>query len=532
MRNYLNGFIILALLGLSTCGLADLEFEKVQNPTITTELALPLGSISYTIKDLTEDIGDEVLEVVEGDEYFLSFIYRDTTEYSDHDSFIKIDDVSNNETYSPIVVDIPPVANSASIKLPIKEFEFEMEATRGEQIDSVFFGGGMLEYTLSSDFDFPVDYIFTLTDLRDEDNQPLTFDRSIAAASSDFQSYPLDGVKNISASQGGTNVFKVNLELTLQIPANTAVSASDQITLDMILKNTEIDAVFGDFGNDPISVQENSIEISAFEDAEFGELEVASMKISLEVDNRYGIEMGASLAGIKAVDADLNELLLSGNVVNDLQFVDAPNSEQIGEIVSSTITVDETNSNILDLINSLPTNMVFDITAEPNPLESDNENNFLFEDQFVEIRTIMEIPFEFKMDGFSKDISMSSPGSDLEDAESLVIKIVATNEIPFSGTLDLSFEDKDEEVLYVLSDIGIIESPEIGSDGRTIGSSEGLATITLDDDGLEAFLSSNKIVATINIFTFENALGNYVKIFSDYQLDIDLAVSGIIRVEL
>ncbi|MCP4458411.1 MAG: hypothetical protein GY816_10375 [Cytophagales bacterium] len=532
MIKCVNGVCILALYGLSTCGLADLEFDKVQNPTINTDFALPLGSISYSIKDLTEDIGDEVLEVVEGDEFSLSFIYRDTTEYSDHDALIEIGDVTNFDTYSPVTSDISSVPTAASIPLPSKDFEFEIEATSGERIDSVFFKGGTLEYTLSSDFDFLIDYVFTLTDIRDESNQPVTFSRFVASSSSDFQSRSLAGLKNVSTPIGGSNIFNVNLQVTLQVPANTTVRADDKITIDLVLKNPVISGVFGDFGNDPIDVQENSIEISAFEDAAVGELEIAMASISMEIDNRYGIEMGMSMAGVKAIDSDLNEINLSGTVVDALQFVDAPNSSQIGEIVSSTVTIDQTNSNILDLINSLPSSMVFNVTAEPNPPGSDNENNFLFDDQMVEIRTIMEIPFEFKMDGFSKDITMSSPGSDLEAAESLEIHVNTSNEIPFNGTLDLSFTNGDGDTIYVLPDIGIIESPDIGSDGRTIGSSDSSASIVLDEEGLNAFLESDEIIATIKIFTFESALDNHVKMFSDYQLDIDLAVSGKISVEL
>jgi len=136
------------------------------------------------------------------------------------------------------------------------------------------------------------------------------------------------------------------------------------------------------------------------------------------------------------------------------------------------------------------------------------------------------------MDGFSKDFEFSNPGSDLDGADSVIINTRILNDIPFDGTLDLNFKNESGETIYTLTDIAIIESPSIGTDGRTTEKLESTASIKLEDEGVEAFLNAEDIVATINIFTFQQDQGTTVKIFSDYELDIFLTAEGRLEVQL
>ena len=515
------------------CDYNSLELDKVQGPTIENTFAFNLGSITYTVGELVEDIEDESLEIKEGEDFFLSFVYRDTTIFDNIDEFVVVEDISNLDQYSPFPSDIPSLPTENVVAAPTKDFEFEFNPEGGEQIDSVFFKGGNMVYTIQSDFDAQIDYTLILHDLQDENGDPLTFVRTIPqGTSSDSQTTPMDGFKNVSRRVDEVNIYDVTMDMTFTIPPNTPISATDQISFEMQFLDSEFSAVFGAFGMDSVSVANDTIRIEAFEEFNEGGLSLRNPSITNEYINKFGIEFGMVFDSLIAIDFDDTEVFLSGDASDNPQFVDAPNGSQLGEAVNSTVVIDETNSNLDELLNTTPEQMVFVISAIPNVAGSDNLNNFLLDTSYLEVRSTIEIPFDFNMDGFSRDFDSEVSGSDLEDADSLVLEIQTLNDIPFSGVVDIAFNNADGEQLYQLTGISIIESPAPGSDGRTTQKVESSSTINLDREGIDAFLQTTDIVTTINVFTFGSESGEFVKIFSDYELEIYLKAAGKVSVDL
>ncbi|MEP1032027.1 hypothetical protein [Ekhidna sp.] len=524
----------LCALGITvSCEFSSIELDKIQGPTLNNSFAFNIGNIKYTVGELVNDLEDETLEVVEGGDLSLSLVYRDTSKFDDISSFISIGNIANTDSYSPFGADIPASGSATVVNVPTKNFEFEFNPDGGEQVDSTYFKGGILQYTLSSDFDVQIDYTFTLNDVQNLESEPIVFTRTLPAGSlQDFQSRSLDGLKNVSRREGSSNIFNVSLDLTFHIPAGKSIDAANEMTLELKFVDSEFSAIFGNFGTDPVEVQRDSILISAFDEFNEGGLAFKNPSITMDFKNTYGIELGIELGGVVAVNSDDTEKTLTGDVVTSPQFVEAPNNTQLGESISSSFSIDNTNSNIDELLNTTPNKIIFDVTAIPNTAGSDNLNNFLFDSSYLEIMSTIEIPLDFRMDGFSKEFDLSVSGSDLEDADSLKINIDVINEIPFDGLLDLSFQDSEGNVLYLLEEIAVITAPPIGTEGRVVEPISSRSSIALNEEGIEAFLQSSSVIATMNIFTLGNEGGDFVKIFSDYQLEIYLSAEGKVSVDL
>ncbi|MEO1255638.1 MAG: hypothetical protein AAFY41_12275, partial [Bacteroidota bacterium] len=473
-------------------------------------------------------------QVLEGEDLSLSLIYQDTTVFNDIDEFIILDEnISSSDDFTPFDVDIPAQPTENRFTAPTEIFDFEFNSQDGEKIDSTFFKGGSLSYTLTSDFDLEVDYILTLIDIRDLSNNPVIFENTLnEGEGSKSESIPLNGLKNVAERIGSSNIFNASLDLTFTIPAGTPINSSQEVRVDLIFEDTEFSAIFGDFESDSVEVQNDTIEFASLDELNEGGLFLKNPSVTLDFENFFGVELGISLDEVKSLNNGNTETMLMGEVVDELQFVDAPNELRLGEKVNSSFTIDITNSNIDELLNGTPDNILFSVSAIPNPPGADNIVNYMFDSSYLEIRTTMEIPLDFRMDGFSKDFDLEVSGNDLIGADSIVINAQILNDLPLDGSLDLSFRNESGTEIYSIPSISLIESPQIGSDGRTLSSAESRAIVRLDDAGIEAFLNTEEIIATVNVFTFDNESGTFVKIFSDYNLEIFLTASGTVEVEL
>ena len=524
---------LFAVAVVSSCDFSSIELDKVKGPTIDNIFAVNIGNIKYTVSELVNDLEDESLEVVEGSDFSMSFVYRDTSVFDDIDSFVEIDDITNTASYSPFDVDVPATGSDAVITLPTENFEFEFDPEEEEQLDSTFFKGGNLEFNLTSDFDVQIDYTFTLRDVKNDAGEPVVFSGTLPQGTSgSSQSRSLAGLRNVLRRSGPSNIFEVALDVTFQVPAGISIAASDEITLELRFAQPEFAAIFGDFGIDRVEVQRDSILISAFD--EFGEdgLTLNDPSITMDFKNTFGIEFGVNLENVSAIDSDNSTLTLEGSVVDNPQFIDAPNITQLGSSVASSFSIVKTNSNIDELINSTPNKIVFEVEGTSNPAGSDNLSNYLLDTSYLEIVTSVEIPLDLQMDGFSKEFELSVSGEDVEDLDSLKVNVSVINEIPFNGFLDMSFRDADGNTLYTISQIALIESPQVGPDGRTTEALTTNSSVTLDNEGIEAFLNSTDVVATMSIFTLGHDSNQSVKVFSDYRLEIYLTAEGKVSINL
>lgn len=535
MRIVMQRFAMIAsLLFMTRCGIEELELEKVKGPTITSDFALKMGSITYTVGELVDDIQDESVEIVEGEDFSLSFIYNESLTFSNSNDFITIGDISNSESFSPFTSDIPATPLQVEIAVPTREFDFEFQPNDGEEVDSVFFKSGSLEFSIMSAFtDVTIAYELTLIDVREADNQPVVFSNVLAAGvASDHQEISLEGIKNVSERVGDLNIFRASLDLTITVPEGVAINSEDALEVGLVFKDPQFSAVFGNFGTTAIDVQQDTIKLGSFDDFNSEGLALRRPSISMDIQNTFGVEMGLQLGEIRSFNAEGLAVTLSGSVVDNVQFVDAPNEKQVGEQIGSVIEIDVENSNIDDLLNIVPQEIVFEVSAVANPAGSDNLNNYLLDSSRLSINTRLEVPLEFRMNGFSRDFEFEVSTENLVGAESLSLSITTENEIPFNGTLNLAFVNDTGEELLQLTDLAIISSPELGLDERITSASVANEIIALDEVGINAFLQSSKVIATLNIFTFESDQGAFVKIFSDYQLKVDLAISGKVTFDL
>ena len=91
---------IFILIGLA-CDVNQVEFDNLKEPTISGLVAIPIGEISYTVRDLFDELKDTSLVLEEDPETtFLSLVYTDTFSYSSSNDLIDIGDISKDVTQS------------------------------------------------------------------------------------------------------------------------------------------------------------------------------------------------------------------------------------------------------------------------------------------------------------------------------------------------------------------------------------------------------------------------------------------------
>lgn len=523
MNRYILAFLAIIVF---SCNINELEFDNIKNPTFSPHIGIKLGSASYTIKELVDDIEDAQLEIQEGADFLLTFIYRDTSEFNVSNDFVNIGSIQNATTTGGGNT-LP--ASPISFTLPISQtFTFDFEANDGELLDSVFYDSGTLDISLSSGFSGSFDLNFSILNTKDI-STGLDLAGSISGNSTtpgNFQRNLL-GLKTIINNSSGKNEFQFKIDGQIQIIAGSPVTPDQELSISLGFVSPGFSSIFGNFGNKSVEIANQTIDMAGFQ--EFGDtgLEFNAPKIILELDNSYGLGMGSTLSGVRAINGDGSQINLTGDIVTNGVLIEGASNLNVGGTKTSRIEISTANSNIADLLNSTPNSMIFPVVANLNPASSTLTTNFLTDSSKMVQRTIVEMPLDVKMEGFSRAFDFDLSDLDIDGASEMTLRLITINEIPFSGTVTLQFLDAGGNSFHEVANNRIINSPtNLDSDGRTITPNQSVEDILLDQSGIDAFLDAKKIKVIMSIESFDAASGTFIKIFSDYKLDISLSMSG------
>jgi hypothetical protein len=519
--------LIIVVFALS-CNINDLDFDDIKTPNYKGEVAVPIGEVSYTMKELLEEVQDSAISIEEGGNSFITVVYRDTSLFNDATEFVNIGQIENSANLNP---NISTPASPVDLMVPFSEsFEFDFQASEGEQIDSLTYKSGTISLRVSSSFNSNMSYTMKIVDFRhSETGDTLTFTGNNSTLTT------LDLAKYTTSfnSVGGVNQFSLLFDGLLDVKAGEVVNPTDFLSFTLTIDNPTFSSLFGFFGSTVTNIQDQSIALDFFEDITPGGFEFNSPEISLILNNAFGIPLGISFKGLTSSNSAGDMANLTGTVTETLQSVRAPAITAVGTSIGSVLSINSSNSNLRDLLNIAPDTITLAITGTSNfGNETGIETNFLTDSSFLQTIVEVRMPLDLRLNNFTRDFDFDISSSTFDEADSIKLRIQTLNELPITGSFVAYFLNDASDTIYQIPQTIVLSSPEVNNIDKTVEAFHNTAIITLDPTGIQAFSNAAKINLTLTADSYKSEDGTFVKIFSDYKLLIKLSAIANLNVEI
>lgn len=516
-------FLATIIVLFSMCNAGELDFDNIQTPNLTSHNSLVIGQTTYRIGELISELEDPSIEITEDNSNLLSVTYRDTTEYNDTESVITLQDVSNPGS---IEANSTPIAGSPSnqdVTIPTQNLSFEYTSPNSEELDSVIYSAGTISLVIQNGYSVDVEYELTLSDIVDTS----TGDAMVLAGT-----LPASGTDNVSSSLAGyktvvnydddtnTNLFSGLFDGVLKVQTGDFINGTEIIDYTLSITNAEFSTIFGWFGNKNIDIESQTIELDFFEGISENGLVINNPQLNFYIDNSFGVPMGLNLDAISATNSDGTTVTLSGDATSTPQLVRAPSTSQVGQSAASIIEVNETNSNMRDLLAISPNVFNIDVSAVANYNNDDgSDRNFVTTSSKVDIVTEVNIPLEVKMENVTRNFYTGIEGFEFEEADTIILVLTTDNGFPFGGTIDMQFLAADSTVMFEYTNIDFMEAPEIPVSGKIEEPVTTKSSVPVyRGNGYEELLNASILNVVVNFTSYDAENDTYVKLFSDYEL--------------
>ena len=408
--------VIIFSLFIGFIGCGDLfDLEESSLAPLNPEIAIPIISSQTSFQQIIDATDDEVLFEVDSSG-LLSLVYPgDTIDISAQQILLPI----------PVLSDILLVDTVSTIGL---------EFLPGLVVDRAVFKSNSLLFDLFIPDNDSYSISVNIPSFR-RDNEEVSFEFSIEPQSFGRNQSPvfdLNGVEQFGPLDD------------IQVIYDVRNSAGERVTFDFFSINIDFvnfSYVEGAFSSQTFPIPQRFIPINTFTNLVSGSVQFQNPTLNIDIDNSFGFPIEPEINRLaivrsSGVRADLiSDLFLPGALVLDFPTIE----EQVMPKTTS-IVIDNSNSNIASIFNEDSQFVQLDIDAIAFPESTEASTGFISEDSELSIRTELAVPLEGSVSDFT--IFENYPIDsllELENAEELRLDLGVRNGLPVDILFQVQF---------------------------------------------------------------------------------------------
>ncbi|MDP1800388.1 MAG: hypothetical protein Q8L81_03475 [Bacteroidota bacterium] len=448
------------------------------------------------------------------------------------DSLLNLPDTSIVNSFTvPSPFGIALVPGQQLTFFPSTETSFNIP--NGVALKRIDIRSGVLKVKFTNDLSEPLDLLYIIPSAK-KNGQPLTLAVTVPPLLPNndtlFKTYDLSGysmnMRGLSGNAYNTIVQAYTVSLN---PGANSVTATYGSGANAFLTYSKIvpEYVEGYFGQQTIEVPLDTARFDVFENFQASNFMLNSATLNFKIINEFGAEFTASLSNIKSVNSINNTTVALTNGL--LSNINVNRASKVGYTIFpsiKTISVTNTNSNIVPFLSNLPNKLTYQGSINVNPLGNlSGYNDFAFYNTGIRVLADINIPLRFNADYFKLTSNSNVDFTNvkqLENVNSGNFVISALNSYPFRAQLQAYLINDQNQVIDSLFTPGnnFIEKGAVDAQNIVIASTQSKLNVPVTKVRIEN-LKRTKTIKLVTYFIMPPNPPD-IKLYENYSIDINI----------
>lgn len=355
---------------------------------------------------------------------------------------------------------------------------------------------------------------------------PLSIGNNIYETSFNIDGYSLD----LTAASSSINklITKYTIK-TLPSGDTTLFTPTDTLKVDLLFEELEIAFIKGYFGRTSLETENDTASIDIFSIIQSGSLNMEDIFAKIIIENGLGIDAQMLLKSFTAKNTQsgnslaLNDPIIGKNINVSRAVFNGFNT--CNPVTPSISEIDLSNSNLLNLLELFPDELIYSVGFVFNPMGNISAgNDFMHHSKTLSANLYAEIPLAFKANNFVladyTDVSISGDSTLIERECEGNLKIYADNMFPFDASLQLYLLNENLEIQdSVFSDYPIIQAATDFSGTKIQSPKKSIIKVPINPDKIRLLYKTKKAYVKL---IFHTANSNFIKVYPDYFIDLQI----------
>lgn len=531
----------LLLVGSYACKKEELKYSDLRVP-LNPEVGFPLVSGTIRADKAIESLDeDDLISVSENGQ--VNFVYSDSLRSLTVSEYVEIPNQEFTDEFTLDDEELNALALNGTVT--VSNFQFEtFELPEGDELDSLRVENAQLSIKVETDGNVPFSGFVRLLNADGTTAVIETFDGNTPPLLISETLLYQDVLFLFSDESGTGNTIGFEYEVTYQNGGNQNLTA-DVLTIEVELNDVVIHTIGGILAPRDFIFEDLDVEIEAFERDFEGSFVISDPRLRIDIDNGFGLGVQLDLGDVNAVNQLGESFSISENTFGDLPLIQGAPSMMQSAFTS--VFVDNglaPPNNISQLISFEPIEIDTDLKARLNPdalpvfASILNELSLIFSAEVPVFGSVSDFVLrdtaETNLGDFIADVNEN------QELEFLEFRFFADNGLPIDLGCQITFTDSsynpldslfvDETFLIESAPVNYMVSPDSPDYGRAIGKTSTFLEIPIERDRIPPLEEAAFILIRYFGSTTDNG-EEPIRIFSEDELDFDLAVKALVMIE-
>lgn len=513
-------FLLLLILGFSAC-----RRDAATSWDIDAKVPFLKGSIGW------DAVSNDSLFEADSDG-LLHLIYADRFKALDLDTLVALPDTAIATTFEPPFsggpFNVPPgaeiITNNDNINMNLEQV----------QLKEVRIESGTLTYRLRSYVDgaLQVDYSLPGVILPAGSNLDLSIESQAGSDEAPWEfSNEIDmaGAVIWLGGNSGTSVNRIETALTVSASANNLapvpVMGDDSVTIQLSFSNLRVGYARGFFGQMDANIEE-VIDLAALTGIS-GQLNLDALELKIELNNKVGADVQIVLDEVTATTPQGLEQDLLHSIMHQTVNITRATDAAGGVIAQSyEVTLNQDNSNIIDLFSTIPEALRVAGDVRLNPLgDLSGGNDFIYTADAFEAQFALDVPLCLSTGGLYLTDTLDFQAFEGDWSADARLLLEFTNGFPLEvEAMELAFLAEDGSKMPFSIDLNLAAASYSGL--GQVQTSQSVGTIELTRELLDAMKQGGRMVFALRLASYD---GQEVKFTGEEELGIEGVLEGILE---
>lgn len=452
-------------------------------------------------------------------------------ESDDSNSFLDIDSDGNMtllfDTDGPSMSFDDVVEFPATIPFQATQqgFDISLASSASFQPSKIKFKEGKISFEVASDMQSDVEVMFMIPELQTSQGM---FMQGVTLEYDAAQSMMTESVGPIDISAYDLEL-SANQEFTIMYEATDANGA---VTLQQAVgafEDLEYEVLEGTWANEPFDMPTETIELGLYNNWESGTLTFADPRVRMDIETNIGFPTTFAFDGLTGTTVSQQSLTMTGAAIGADHTLDYPSMQEVGAQKTTSLYIDNTNSNIADFFTTEMGSIDIDLSAETNP-GNGNNTGFITDDAAFSSKIFVELPVYGTATDFTLSDEFEADLSEVENVQEAEITVTLENSLPIELDIQVFFINQSGVVFDELftDNTALIESAAIDGNGTVTQTSTNTLIIDLDAARTAKIFNDTHKIEVRGVVSTANNGGTPVRINANQGMNMD--VSAIIKV--
>lgn len=487
-HDFMNKYLFFSLVLLFSCGKAT---NEIDDTTYEAEFAIPVikdASVSFTELWQNNAPGQSLIIGPAGE---LVFRYE-----SEPVQVTTIDILGELEF--PVITGLTDTVSSLPFTLPSNIL-----------IEEAALSGGILLFQFKP---LAADITFTLPHIK-LDGIPLAIKTNGLSGST----VPID-------LAGYTFEPEAN---ELEIRYSAKDSAGNTVLLEGagVIARPQLTFVKGTWGREEFPLTTTTVAIDLYDDRFLnGHIRFAKPTITAKIESSFGLPIRSQVDLLNAFTKTGQKMPIDASAIDGVD-INYPLLTERGVLKETILQIDYTNSNIVEVFDTEPTELEYGLTAIANPDDDQDLQVFIEDTSTFKASVIVEVPVVGSTENFTARETFEVPFEDIDEISEGEFKLIVENELPIGAQLQFYFIKGNKQIVDSLFQAipQLVEAAPVDESGNVTAATETTTLIPIEADKMQNIIDADRVQVKAIFQTSENGLQDVV-IKADQQINFRMGL--------